>query len=147
FFQSKPSSAFSPVAITPDELGPAFDGSKVRLPLVSHINGVLFGKPNAGDDMTFGFPQLIVHAAKTRPLRAGSIIGSGTVSNKGRDGGPGRPIGEGGLGFSCIAELRTVETLRFGKPITPFLKFGDRVRIEMFDGDGNSIFGAIDQEM
>ena len=145
FFHAKPSSAFSPVAVTPDELGHAFDGAKLALPLLSHVNGAPFGKPNAGVDMTFDFPTLVAHAAKTRPLSAGTIVGSGTVSNKDAGGNPGRPIAEGGLGYSCIAEQRMVETIRFGKPQTPFLKFGDRVRIEMFDADGHSIFGAIDQ--
>jgi fumarylacetoacetate (FAA) hydrolase len=145
FFQSKPSSAFSPVAVTPDELGKAWDGGKVHLPLLAFINGKPFGKAQAGVDMTFDFPALIMHAAKTRPLSAGSIIGSGTVSNKGADGGPGKPIAEGGVGFSCIAELRTVETLSGGKPMTPFLAFGDTVRIEMKDAKGHSIFGAIEQ--
>jgi fumarylacetoacetate (FAA) hydrolase len=145
FFHAKPSSAFSPVAITPDELGHAFDGAKLALPLLSYVNGALFGKPDAGVDMTFDFPTLIAHAAKTRPLSAGTIVGSGTVSNKDVGGGPGRPIAEGGLGYSCIAEQRMVETIRSGKPRTPFLKFGDRVRIEMLDADGRSIFGAIDQ--
>lgn len=145
FFQSKPSSAFSPVAVTPDSLGDAWDGGRLHLPLLSFINGQPFGKPNAGMDMTFDFPTLIAHAAKTRPLSAGTIIGSGTVSNKDPDGGPGRPVAEGGLGYSCIAEIRTIETIRDGKPTTPFLRFGDRVRIEMKDKDGNSVFGAIDQ--
>jgi fumarylacetoacetate (FAA) hydrolase len=145
FFQSKPSSAFSPVAVTPDELGAAWDGGRVHLPLVSHLNGQKLGEPNAGVDMTFDFPTLVAHAAKTRPLAAGSIIGSGTVSNRGADGGPGKAVAEGGVGYSCLAEVRTVETLRDGKPKTPFLKFGDRVRIEMFDAQGRSIFGAIDQ--
>jgi fumarylacetoacetate (FAA) hydrolase len=146
FFHAKPSSAFSPVAVTPDELGHAFDGAKVALPLLSYVNGALFGKPNAGVDMTFDFPTLIAHAAKTRPLSAGTIVGSGTVSNREPGGGPGRPIAEGGLGYSCIAEQRMVETIRSGKPRTPFLKFGDRVRIEMLD-DVRSIFGAIDQRV
>lgn len=145
FFQSKPSSAFSPVAVTPDSLGDAWDGGRLHLPLLSFINGQPFGKPNAGMDMTFDFPTLIAHAAKTRPLSAGTIIGSGTVSNKDPDGGPGRPVADGGLGYSCIAEIRTIETIRDGKPTTPFLRFGDRVRIEMKDKDGNSVFGAIDQ--
>ena len=145
FFQSKPSTAFSPVAVTPDELGAAWDGARLHLPLVSHVNGQKLGEPNAGVDMTFDFPALVAHAAKTRPLVAGSIIGSGTVSNRGADGGPGRPVAEGGVGYSCLAEVRSVETLRNGKPATPFLKFGDRVRIEMFDAGGRSIFGAIDQ--
>ncbi|MGN6571852.1 MAG: fumarylacetoacetate hydrolase family protein [Pseudolabrys sp.] len=147
FVQSKPSSAFTPVAVTPDELGSAFDGAKVALPLLSFINGKPFGKPVCGNDMTFDFPTLIAHAAKTRALSAGTILGAGTVSNRDADGGPGRPIAEGGLGYSCIAEVRTVETIRTGKPVTPFLKFGDRVRIEMLDGAGRSIFGAIEQDV
>jgi fumarylacetoacetate (FAA) hydrolase len=145
FFQSKPPSAFSPAAATPDELGPAWDGGKVKLPLIVSLNGKPFGRPDAGADMVFDFPALIAHAAKTRPLCAGTIVGSGTVSNKGPDGGPGAPIAEGGAGYACIAELRTVETILDGKPKTPFLKFGDVVRIEMKDADGRSIFGAIEQ--
>ena len=144
FFQSKPASAFSPIAATPDELGAAWRDGKVHLPLVSHLNGALFGHPNAGVDMTFDFPTLIAHVAKTRELGAGSIVGSGTVSNK-EDGGPGRPAAVGGVGYSCIAEQRTVETILAGKPATPFMQFGDRVRIEMLDLAGRSIFGAIDQ--
>lgn len=147
FLQSKGRTAFSPVAVTPDELGPAWDGAKVNLPLCSYVNGMPFGRPNAGVDMTFDFPALIAHAAKTRPVAAGLIIGSGTVSNRDADGGPGRPIGEGGVGYSCIAEIRSVETIRFGAPKTPFLSFGDRVRIEMVDAEGRSVFGAIDQEV
>jgi fumarylacetoacetate (FAA) hydrolase len=147
FFQSKPSSALSPVAVTPDELGDAWDGARLRLPLLSTLNDRPFGRPDAGTDMTFDFPALIAHAAKTRPLGAGTIVGSGTVSNRGQDGGPGRPISEGGLGYSCIAELRTVETLRTGAPQTPFMRFGDRIRIEMKDRSGHSIFGAIEQEV
>jgi fumarylacetoacetate (FAA) hydrolase len=147
FFQSKPSSAFSPVALTPDELGSAWRDGKVHLPLLTHLNGQPFGKPDAGIDMTFDFGQLVAHAARTRPLIAGTIIGSGTISNKGADGGPGRPIAEGGAGYSCIAEQRTIETLLTGSPKTPFLKFGDRVRIEMLDADGKSLFGAIEQEV
>ncbi len=147
FVQSKPASAFTPVAVTPDELGHAFDGAKVDLPLLSFINGKPFGKPVCGNDMTFDFPTLIAHAAKTRALCAGTILGAGTVSNRDTDGGPGKPIEEGGLGYSCIAELRTVETIRTGKPVTPFLKFGDKVRIEMRDGKGISIFGAIEQDV
>ena len=144
FFQSKPSSAFSPVAVTPDELGDAWQDNKLHLPLLSELNGEPFGKPNAGIDMTFDFGQLIAHAAKSRPLEAGSIIGSGTVSNK-LEGGPGKPISEGGVGYSCIAEIRMIETIESGAPTTPFMQFGDRVRIEMNDADGNSIFGTIDQ--
>jgi fumarylacetoacetate (FAA) hydrolase len=144
FFQSKPSSAFSPVAVTPDELGEAWDGGKLHLPLLTRVNGQPIGRSNAGVDMTFDFPTLIAHAAKTRPLGAGAIVGSGTVSNK-RDGGPGKPISEGGDGYACIAEIRTIETIRTGAPTTPFLKFGDTVRIEMNDKSGRSIFGAIEQ--
>jgi fumarylacetoacetate (FAA) hydrolase len=145
FFQSKPSSAFSPVAVTPDELGAAWDGGRLHLPLLSHLNGRPFGTPDAGIDMTFDFPTLIAHAARTRPLAAGTIIGSGTVSNRGADGGPGRPAAEGGAGYSCIAEQRVVETILTGAAKTPFLKSGDRVRIEMLGADGKSIFSAIDQ--
>jgi fumarylacetoacetate (FAA) hydrolase len=147
FFQSKPSSAFSPVAITPDELGDAWDGGKVHLPLIVDRNGKPFGRANAGVDMTFDFPTLIAHSARTRPLAAGTIIGSGTVSNKDKDGGPGKPIASGGLGYSCIAELRMIETITNGKPATPFLRFGDTVRIEMKDAKGRSIFGAIEQDV
>lgn len=136
FFQSKPASSCSPVAVTPDELGTAWDGGKVNLPLVTHLNGELFGRPNAGVDMNFDFGQLIAHAARTRRLCAGTIIGSGTVSNRDRS-----------TGSSCLAEKRTIETIDHGKPITPFMKFGDRVRIEMFDSQGRSIFGAIDQKI
>jgi fumarylacetoacetate (FAA) hydrolase len=145
FFQSKPASACSPVAVTPDELGDAWDGARLSLPLRSAINGHALGAPDAGVDMTFDFPTLIAHAAKTRALVAGSIIGSGTVSNRGPDGGPGKPIAEGGVGYSCLAEVRTVETLAHGKPKTPLLRFGDQVRIEMLDAHGRSIFGAIEQ--
>ncbi len=144
FFQSKPSSAFSPVAVTPDELGDAWRDGRVHRPLVSELNRAAFGRPDAGVDMTFGFAELIAHAARTRPLCAGTIIGSGTVSNK-LGGGPGKPIGEGGVGYSCIAEIRMIETIESGKPRTPFMKFGDQIRISMHDADGQSIFGAIDQ--
>jgi fumarylacetoacetate (FAA) hydrolase len=136
FFQSKPASAFSPVAVTPDELGEAWAGAKVHLPLTVTYNGEPFGHPDAGVDMTFSFAALIAHAAKTRALCAGSIVGSGTVSNK-----------DGDVGSACLAEKRTLETIRDGKPSTPFMKFGDRIRIEMLDLDGNSIFGAIDQRV
>lgn len=146
FFQSKPSSAFSPVAVTPDELGKTWKGGKLHVPLLSFLNEDPFGRPDAGVDMTFDFGQLIAHAAKTRPLCAGTIIGSGTVSNK-LDGGPGRSVDDGGAGYSCIAEMRMIETIESGKPRTSFLKFGDRVRIEMRDSDGLSIFGAIDHEV
>jgi fumarylacetoacetate (FAA) hydrolase len=144
FFQSKPSSAFSPVAVTPDELGDAWDGRKVHLPLMVDLNGKPFGRANAGIDMTFDFPALISHAARTRPLSAGTVIGSGTVSNK-LDGQPGKPVSEGGAGYSCIAEQRVIETIQLGEPKTPFLRFGDTVRIEMKDKAGHSIFGAIEQ--
>ncbi|MEE4164330.1 MAG: fumarylacetoacetate hydrolase family protein [Woeseiaceae bacterium] len=144
FFQSKPSSAFSPVAVTPDELGDAWRDGKLHLPLLSTLNGEAFGKPEAGVDMTFDFGRLIAHAARTRPLSAGTIIGSGTVSNK-LDGGPGKKIADGGVGYSCLAEIRMIETIEHGKPQTSFMSFGDRIRIEMNDADGASIFGAIDQ--
>ncbi|MBN8939423.1 MAG: fumarylacetoacetate hydrolase family protein [Rhizobiales bacterium] len=145
FFQSKPSSAFSPVAVTPDELGAAWQDGKLHRPLLAFFNGEPFGKPDAGVDMTFDFGTLIAHAARTRPLGAGTIIGSGTVSNRDADGGPGKTIAEGGLGYVCIAELRTVETIRHGEAKTPFMRFGDAIRIEMKDAKGHSIFGAIDQ--
>mgnify|MGYP003146132772 CR=1 FL=1 len=144
FFQSKPSSAFSPVAVTPDELGDKWDGGKVHLPLAVDYNGKPFGRADAGVDMTFDFPTLVAHAAKTRPLGAGAIIGSGTVSNK-LDGGPGKPIDQGGVGYSCLAEVRTVETIDTGAAKTPFMSFGDTVRIEMLDDKHHSIFGAIEQ--
>jgi fumarylacetoacetate (FAA) hydrolase len=144
FFQSKPSSAFSPVAVTPDELGASWADAKVHLPLLSSLNDKLIGKPQAGIDMTFGFGELIAHAAKSRPLSAGCIIGSGTVSNK-LDDGPGKHIDDGGVGYSCIAEIRTIETINDGKPSTSFMRFGDRIRIEMNDASGASIFGTIDQ--
>ncbi|MFC3726549.1 fumarylacetoacetate hydrolase family protein [Neoaquamicrobium sediminum] len=144
FFHGKPSSAFSPVAVTPEELGEAWDGGRLHLPLCVDLNGKPFGRANAGIDMTFDFPTLIAHAAKTRPLAAGTIVGSGTVSNK-LDGGPGKTIAEGGVGYSCLAELRIVETLENGKPTSHFMRFGDTVRIEMKDKDGHSIFGAIEQ--
>ncbi len=147
FFQSKPSSAFSPVAVTPDELGAAWDGAKLHLPLRSFVNGAPLGQPDAGVDMTFDFGRLIAHAARTRALSAGSIIGSGTVSNRAADGGPGKPIAAGGVGYSCLAELRVVESLMQGETRTTFLKPGDRVRIEMLDESGRSIFGAIEQEV
>jgi fumarylacetoacetate (FAA) hydrolase len=147
FFQSKPSSALSPIAVTPDELGEAWSGGKLHLPLLSALNGTPFGCPDAAADMTFDFATLIAHAAKTRPLRAGAIIGSGTVSNKDRDGSPGKLIAEGGVGYSCIAEQRTVETILAGEARTPFLRFGDKIRIEMKDRAGKSIFGAIEQEV
>ncbi|MBM4232437.1 MAG: 2-keto-4-pentenoate hydratase, partial [Gammaproteobacteria bacterium] len=147
FFQSKPSSAFSPVAITPDELGVHWSGGRLHRTLAVDYNGKPFGRANAGIDMTFDFPTLVAHAAKTRALGAGTIIGSGTVSNRGVDGGPGRPVSEGGVGYSCIAEQRTIETFVQGAPRTPFMNSGDRIRIEMYGDDGRSIFGAIDQQV
>ncbi|HEL3864317.1 TPA: fumarylacetoacetate hydrolase family protein [Stenotrophomonas maltophilia] len=136
FLQSKPRSALSPVFVTPDELGDAWQDNKVHLPLVTHINGAWFGAPEAGVDMQFNFAQLVAHAARTRPLGAGTIVGSGTIANE-----------DTSKGASCFAEQRTVETLRDGKPSTPFMSFGDVVRIEMFDAAGNSIFGAIEQRI
>ena len=146
FFQSKPSSAFSPVAVTPDELGDAWRDGKVHLPLCVDYKGQPFGRANAGVDMTFDFGTLVAHAAKTRDLSAGTIIGSGTVSNK-TNGEPAKPISEGGVGYSCIAEMRMIETINNGKPDTEFMKFGDTVRIEMLDEKNHSIFGAIEQEV
>jgi fumarylacetoacetate (FAA) hydrolase len=145
FFQSKPSSAFSPVAVTPDALGDAWRDGKLHLPMHVVLNGKPFGCADAGVDMTFDFGALIAHAAKTRDLVAGTIIGSGTVSNRDPDGGAGKPVSEGGRGYSCIAEQRMIETINSGKPVTPFLKHGDRVEIEMRDAKGRSIFGRIDQ--
>jgi fumarylacetoacetate (FAA) hydrolase len=137
FYVSKPATAFAPVAVTPDELGAAWDGGKVSLPLVSCVRGRELGRPNAGRDLTFDFRQLIAHVARTRNLGAGTIIGSGTVANRDPDK----------VGSSCLAERRMLETLATGAPLTPFLKFGDRVRIEMLDAEGRSIFGAIDQRI
>jgi fumarylacetoacetate (FAA) hydrolase len=134
FVQSKPATSFSPVAVTPDELGDAWKGGKVHLPLQSTWNGKLVGKPHAGADMTFNFPQLIAHLAKSRNVRAGSIVGSGTVSNK-----------DARRGYSCIAEQRAHEMIAGGEPVTPFMAFGDTIRIEMLNGDGKSVFGAIEQ--
>ena len=145
FFQSKPPSAFSPVAVTPDELGMAWRDARVHLPLRIDLNGEAFGRAEAGEDATFSLAELIAHAARTRPLSAGTIIGSGTVSNKDADGGPGRPVSEGGRGYSCIAELRMVETILRGQAETRFLRPGDGVSIEMRDAAGRSIFGRIDQ--
>ena len=147
FFQSKPASSFSPVAVTPDALGEAWRDGKLHGAVEVELNGQPLGQADAGVDMTFDFGTLIAHAAKTRALSAGTIIGSGTVSNRGPDGGPGKSIQDGGLGYSCLAELRTVETLAQGAPKTPFLKVGDTVRIEMRDGRRHSIFGAIEQEV
>ena len=136
FLQSKPRSALSPVLVTPDELGEHWRGNKLHLPLLTHINGQWFGAPEAGEDMQFDFSQLVAHAARTRPLAAGTIVGSGTIANQ-----------DVARGASCFAEQRTVETLRDGKPSTPFMKFGDTVRIEMLDRDGRSLFGAIEQRI
>ena len=147
FFQSKPSSAFSPVAVTPDALGDDWRDGKLHLPMHVTLNGKPFGAANAGEDMTFDFGQLIAHAAKTRDLAAGTIIGSGTVSNRGADDGPGKPINEGGRGYSCIAEQRMIETIQAGTPSTNFLKHGDRIEIEMRDAKNHSIFGRIEQEV
>ncbi|MEL7612281.1 fumarylacetoacetate hydrolase family protein [Halomonas sp. ATBC28] len=147
FFQAKPASSFSPIAVTPDELGDAWQDGKVNLPLTVHLNGEKFGEPEAGPDMIFNFPQLVAHAAKTRYLGAGAVIGSGTVSNPDPDGGPGKPVADGGVGYSCLAEVRMVEQILYGQVKTPFMRFGDRVRIEMFDRDGNNIFGTIDQQV
>lgn len=147
FFQSKPASSFSPVAVTPDALGAAWKDGKLHGAMEVELNGQPLGKADAGVDMTFDFGTLIAHAAKTRALSAGSIIGSGTVSNRGADGGPGKSIQDGGAGYSCLAELRTVETLAQGAAKTPFLKVGDKVRIEMRDGRRHSIFGAIEQDV
>jgi fumarylacetoacetate (FAA) hydrolase len=147
FFQSKPASAFSPVFVTPDSLGDRWAGGKLHGALCVDFNGAPLGRADAGVDMTFDFGQLIAHAAKTRSLGAGTIIGSGTVSNRGADGGPGKPISEGGLGYSCLAEVRTVETINGGAPVTPFMKAGDTVRIWMEDAKHHPIFGVIEQRV
>jgi fumarylacetoacetate (FAA) hydrolase len=136
FVQSKPASAASPVAITPNELGSAWRDGKVCLPIITTLNDKVIGRPDAGKEMQFNFPQLIVHAAKTRPLRAGTILGSGTVSNSDIESG-----------VSCLAEQRMLEIIENGKPTTPFMRFGDRVKIEMLDEEGRSIFGVIDQSV
>lgn len=136
FYQSKPQTSFSPVAVTPDELGGAWDGAKLHLPLISTLNGIKVGSPNAGIDMTFDFGQLIAHAAKSRALMAGTVIGSGTVANQGSPDGS-----------SCLAEVRCLETIADGKASTPFMSFGDRIEIEMKDAQGNSLFGKIDQRI
>ena len=138
-------SAFSPVAVTPDELGDAWADCLIHLPLMVDLNGAPFGRANAGRDATFNLAQLVAHAAKTRNLGAGTIIGTGTVSNRGADGGAGTPVSAGGAGYSCIAEIRMIETIVGGAPVTPFMQDGDSVRIEMRDEHNHSIFGAIDQ--
>ncbi len=145
FFQSKPASAFSPVAVTPDELGDAWQGDVIHLPLMVDYNGAAFGRANAGADATFSLADLVAHAARTRSLGAGTIIGSGTVSNQGSDGDPGKPVSDGGAGYSCIAEIRMIETIASGEATTGFMKTGDTVRVEMRDAEGHSIFGAIEQ--
>lgn len=136
FVQGKPRSALSPVAVTPDELGGAWKDGKVHLPLVTHLNGELFGKPECGEDMQFSFPELLAHGARTRPLAAGTLLGSGTIANR-----------DESRGSSCLAEKRVLEVIRDGKPTTPFMRFGDTVRIEMLDEQGQSIFGAIEQQV
>jgi len=146
FFQSKPASAFSPVAVTPDEFGDDWRDGKLHRPLTVHLNGALFGRPDAGTDMVFNFPQLVAHVTRTREVEAGSIVGSGTVSNK-QGGLHGSSVANGGVGYCCLAELRMYETIEGGQPATPFMRFGDTVRIEMFDKDGASIFGAIEQRV
>ena len=145
FFQSKPASAMSPVFVTPDALGDRWKDGKLHGALMVDLNGKPFGRADAGVDMTFDFGTLVAHAAKTRALGAGTIIGSGTVSNRDADGGPGKPVDQGGLGYSCIAEVRTVETIQGGKPVTPFLKAGDTVRIWMEDERHHPLFGVIEQ--
>lgn len=145
FFQSKPASSFSPVFVTPDALRPRWGGGKLKGTLEVELNGEPFGRAEASEDMTFDFGTLIAHAAKTRKLGAGTIIGSGTVSNRDKEGGPGQPVSAGGLGYSCIAEVRMVETILRGKPETDFLKHGDRVTITMRDERHHPIFGTIDQ--
>lgn len=145
FVQSKPASHFSPVFVTPAGLGAAWVGGKLNLPLMVDLNQQSFGRIEAGEECTFDFGVLIAHLAKTRRIGTGTIIGSGTVSNRDADGSPGRPVAQGGRGYACIAEQRMVETIANGQPVTPFLKNGDTVRIEMRDAKGRSIFGAIDQ--
>jgi fumarylacetoacetate (FAA) hydrolase len=147
FVQSKPASALSPVLVTPDALGSAWQDGKLHGILRVDLNGQPFGRADAGVDMTFDFGTLIAHLAKTRNLGAGSIIGSGTVSNRDEGGGPGKPVERGGRGYSCLAEVRTVETILDGQAATPFLKHGDAMRIWMEDENGHSIFGAIEQEV
>ncbi len=145
FVQSKPASAMSPVFVTPDALGGRWRDGKLHGILEVELNGEPFGRADAGEDMTFGFGELIAHAAKTRPLVAGTVIGSGTVSNRDADGGPGRPVASGGRGYSCIAEQRMVETIADGSPKAEFLKAGDTVRIAMMDDAHHPIFGTIEQ--
>ena len=136
FLQSKPRSSLAPVVVTPDELGDAWQNEKLHLPLLTHLNGELFGEPEAGEDMQFSFAELLAHAAKSRPLAAGTLLGSGTIANQ-----------DTSRGASCLAEKRMLEIIANGKPETPFMQFGDKVRIEMKTRDGESIFGAIEQEV
>ncbi|WP_179379960.1 fumarylacetoacetate hydrolase family protein [Jannaschia marina] len=145
FVQSKPPSALAPLALSLDELD-GWDGDRLHARMCVDLNGVPFGRTDAGQDMTFGFPELIAHAARTRPLRAGTVIGSGTVSNK-RDGGPGAPVAQGGAGYSCIAEQRMIETIETGHAVTPFLRPGDHVEIWMEDAEGRDLFGRISQRV
>ncbi|MBB6504362.1 fumarylacetoacetate (FAA) hydrolase [Sphingomonas endophytica] len=145
FLQAKPASAFSPVFVTPEALGDWWRDGKLHRRLLVEVNGAPFGRADAGEDMTFDFGTLIAHAAKTRALGAGTIVGSGTVSNRDAEGGPGRPIGDGGVGYSCLAELRTVETIQSGAAQTPYLGTGDTVRIWMEDDRHHPIFGTIEQ--
>lgn len=147
FFQSKGPTAFSPVAVTPDELGDYWRDGMVHRQMLVDYNGAPFGKADANLDMTFNFPKLVAHAAKTRDVQAGAVIGSGTISNKDADGTPGKPVADGGKGYSCIAEIRMIETINDGAPKTGFMKFGDTVRIDMLDDDGQSIFGPIEQKV
>lgn len=147
FLQSKPASALSPVLVTPDALGDRWREGKLHGPLKVDLNGQPFGRADAGEDMTFDFGTLIAHLAKTRNIGAGSIVGSGTVSNRDQDGGPGKPIARGGRGYSCLAEVRTIETILDGAAATPFLKAGDQVRVWMEDDHGHAIFGTIEQEV
>lgn len=147
FLQSKPASHFSPVFVTPDALGDAWRDGRLHLPLMVDLNGKPFGRVNAGEDCTFDFGALIAHLARTRKVGAGTIVGSGTVSNRDADGSPGRPVAEGGRGYACIAEQRVVEQIALGAAATPFLRFGDVVRIEMRDAHGHSLFGAIEQDV
>ena len=147
FVQAKPASHFSPVFVTPDALGDSWRDGRLHLPLMVDLNGAPFGRAEAGEECTFDFGTLIAHLAKTRKVGAGSIVGSGTVSNRDPDGSPGRPVALGGRGYSCIAEQRTVETLANGEASTPFLKWGDTVRIDMRDAHNHSIFGAIESEV
>lgn len=146
FVQSKPASAFAPVAVTPDELGDAWRGAKLHLPLMVHLNGQLFGKPNAGSDMNFDFGQIISHVALTRNLAAGSIVGGGTVSNK-QDSLWGSSVSQDGVGYCCLAELRMYETIELGQPKTPFMRDGDIVRLEVFVEDGGNLFGTIENRV